>query len=59
MGDKKVTERTEKVTPLFSSTPWYKTTVTDKEGNVGVGWSQDKQESIEKAYKDLREKRGR
>jgi len=40
----------------------YETHVVDEKGNRGVGIGnpdkQGKQESIEKAYKDLREKRG-
>jgi len=42
--------------PLIDS--WWKTTVVDEKGNKGTGADRDKRGSIEKAHKDLRERRG-
>jgi hypothetical protein len=42
----------------FLGDEWWETTVVDKKGKKGIGRDRDKQKSIEKAYKDLREKRG-
>ena len=52
----KVKEYTRKVGFLWDE--WWETTVVDENGNKGIGRDRDKQKSIEKAYKDLREKRG-
>lgn len=58
--DKKYKEHTTKETLLPGITSdWHKTTVIDRQtGEKGVGRDYDKSKSIEKAYKDLREKRG-
>jgi len=42
----------------FLGDEWWETTVVDEKGNKGIGRDRDKGTSIEKAYKDLREKRG-
>jgi hypothetical protein len=42
----------------FLGDEWWETTVVDEKGNKGVGRDRDKQKSIEKAYKNLRERRG-
>jgi len=59
---KRYIEQTKKESPhlLGLGPDAYHTTVTDtKTGERGEGWSRDKGESIDRAWKDLREKQGK